>query len=190
MTKNISYFLKQFIFAVLFTSAALLIRELFFRDLGRDIPYLTFYPIIAIIAIYGTLTSGIITVFFSISLVYFWIEKGVASNIELWSHFLFILSGLLISYAGNLKNNAIYHEQKTKEELIEQNSKLADEIKAREEADKRLKVANKDLNDKINELQKLNGFMTGREIKMVELKDEILNLNKENLELKEKLKNK
>lgn len=164
-------FIKQLLIALAFTGLAVLLRVLFFKGLGRGTAYLTFYPIIALAALFGTFASGIIATILSFFLTYFWIQKGSLSSIELMAEGMFVLSCILISSISGLKNRAKRREMIIQKELLEKNKKLIDETKAHEKADKELKA-------RLSELESLNKYMVGRELKMVDLKKRINDLEK------------
>ena len=55
--------------------AAALLRLLFLPGLGTNVPYITFYPAVAIAALYGGLRAGFLTLALSAAAaIYFWIE--------------------------------------------------------------------------------------------------------------------
>lgn len=162
-------FIKQLLLALLFTGLAVLLRISFFRELGRGTAYLTFYPIVALAALFGTFTSGIIVTILSFFLTYFWIQKGTLSYVELMAETMFVLSCVLISSISGLKNRAKNKELSIQQELTIQNKKLVEETHAHEKADNELKA-------RLKELESLNKYMVGRELKMLELKKKVKDL--------------
>ena len=59
------------------------------------------------------------------------------------------------------------------EKLAKSNQVLQNEVAERKQAQQELKKSNEELEEKSKELQKFNELMTGRELKMVEMKKEI-----------------
>ncbi len=91
------------IFIVLLSSA---IREIFFSELGRGIPYLTYYPAVMIASIIGGLSSGLLATTLSASLAYLWIQQGRMSSIEWWAMAFFIGICIMISLVANAMQRA------------------------------------------------------------------------------------
>ncbi len=180
MKERILNFIKQFALAILFTGVAVLIRVLFFQGLGRGIPYLTFYPAVALVALYGAYVSGFLVVLFSFFLTYSWIQQGHLSNLELLAEGIFVLSGIMISFVGGMRNSSKHVaavlkkelEIRTKE-LVERNKKLAAEVRAREEVAKKVLASDQELQQRTLVLEKTNKLMVGRELEMVKLKQQI-----------------
>jgi hypothetical protein len=187
MNKNfVKILTKDVLSAILFTGVAVLVRVIFFGGLGRGIPYLTFYPTVALVAMFGTLRSGALVTAFSFFLTYLWIQQGYLSGVEWMAEVVFVSSGIVISFVGGRKNNAQSELEIAKSELelknqeiSKQNAQLLNEVAARSKADKNLKLSRKELDQKIKDLEIINELMVGREVKMVELKNEIEALQKQ-----------
>ena len=91
-------------------------RELLFSGLGRGIPYLTFFPAVALASILGGLSGGIFATALSFILVRFWILHGIMSALDWAAMSMFIFSNLLVSFmAGSMHSN----RQRLKESLSE-----------------------------------------------------------------------
>lgn len=168
---KLKLFIKQVLIALILIIVAVFIRIFFFQQLGRGIPYLTFYPIVALAALFGSFVSGITVTGIAFFLTYFWIQKGSLSYLEILAEVVFVLSCVLISIVGGSSNKAKNIAIKAKEELRKQNEKLLGEIKSRHEIEVRL-------NQKVKDLGVLNKYMVGRELKMLELKKQINELEK------------
>lgn len=190
---NILNIFKQVLFTILFVGLAVLVRVLIFSDLGRGIAYLTFYPTVALaslfVGFYGGLTVTIISGF----LTYFWIQKGVLSHVELMAEVAFILSGLIISVVGGMKNITTNKIIAIKNELEIKNDDLLKQISARKQAEKKMitynvleqkvkertqKLEQSEMSIKktLDESERLNKLMVGRELEMIKLKTEIADL--------------
>ncbi len=91
------------IFIVLLSSA---IREVFFSDLGRGIPYLTYYPAVMIAAIIGGLPSGLLATALSACLAYLWIQQGRMSSIEWLAMAFFVGICIMITLFANAMQRA------------------------------------------------------------------------------------
>jgi hypothetical protein len=59
---------------MLIVAASSALRAAFFEDLGRGIPYLTYYPAVMIAAIIGGLPAGLLATVISAFLCYYWIQ--------------------------------------------------------------------------------------------------------------------
>ena len=74
------------------------LRAIVFKDLGRDVAYLTFYPAVMLSAILGGLIAGILTTLFSALLSYYWIfQCQLSSPIEWVAMVFFIMICVMIS---------------------------------------------------------------------------------------------
>lgn len=82
------------------------IREVFFDELEKGIPYLTYYPAVMIAAIIGGLPSGFLATVLSSLLTSLWIQKGNLSTIEWWALAFFIGVSVMISLLANAMRQA------------------------------------------------------------------------------------
>lgn len=63
------------LWSILLVVGATLLRLLFLQGLGTNVPYITFYPAVAIAALYGGLRAGFLTLALSTAVaIYFWVE--------------------------------------------------------------------------------------------------------------------
>ena len=63
------------VWSVTLVVAAALLRLLFLQGLGTNVPYITFYPAVAIAALYRGLRAGFLTLALSAAVaIYFWVE--------------------------------------------------------------------------------------------------------------------
>ncbi|MBF0482199.1 MAG: response regulator [Desulfovibrionaceae bacterium] len=80
---------------------AALFRLAFFGPLGNRIPYLTFYPAVAVAALFGGLSTGLSATLFSAVLILTWLLPGGAllamGPVDALAFAVFILSGVLVS---------------------------------------------------------------------------------------------
>jgi PAS domain S-box-containing protein len=78
-------------------------RLQFLEALGSRVPFLTFFPVVAVAALYGGLYAGLPATVLSVALAdYFWMEPagrfGIKTYSDLMSILVFLASGILISY--------------------------------------------------------------------------------------------
>ena len=85
--------------AALIVAAASGLRALLFADLGRAIPYATFYPAIMAAAVLGGLPAGLLATALSAVVCYVWVDQGHLSSAEWLAMAVFVLSGAFIAGA-------------------------------------------------------------------------------------------
>jgi len=83
--------------SILIVMLSSLIRTAVFSDLGRGIPYLTYYPAIMIAATIGGLPAGLLATGLSAVLAYSWIQQGQLSSVEWLAMAFFVLICIMIS---------------------------------------------------------------------------------------------
>ncbi|MBP9864057.1 hypothetical protein KBC54_01230 [Patescibacteria group bacterium] len=101
-----------------------------------------------------------------------------------WLYFIMpilISIGSIMIYVGSrdlYKNLFLPLEEVTalSKKLEAKNDELVKEIQSREASDRKLSFSEEQLKQKIEELEKINHLMVGRELKMFELKEEIKKL--------------
>ena len=105
----------DFTWAVLAVLFSMVGRQFIFAGLGRGIPYLTFFPAVALASILGGLPGGIVATVLSYALVRFWILENTMSTMDWYAMSMFIGSNLLVSFmAGSMRSN----RQRLKESMI------------------------------------------------------------------------
>ena len=83
--------------AILIVAIASALRVGFLGGLGRGIPYVWFYPAVIIAALYGGLPAGILATVLSALLVFYWVLRGLMSQVEMLAMAVFIVSCIAIS---------------------------------------------------------------------------------------------
>ncbi len=83
--------------ALLVIALAAGLRAWLLIDLGRGIPYLTFYPAVMVAAVFGGLAPGMLATIISAFLAYFWIDEGQLSSVEWLAMGVFLMSCTMIS---------------------------------------------------------------------------------------------
>jgi signal transduction histidine kinase/DNA-binding response OmpR family regulator len=106
---------QRYIVSVLIIVIASAIRSVFFENLGRGIPYLTYYPAVMLAALYGGLASGLLATVFSSFLCYYWIQKGYMSSVEWMAISVFIISCTMISGIAEAMRRANARAKQAKE---------------------------------------------------------------------------
>lgn len=75
-------YIRAILIALLVVTVSTAIRALFFGDLGRGTAYLTYYPAIALAALFGGLYVGALATILSALLCFYWIQLGYMSRVE------------------------------------------------------------------------------------------------------------
>jgi len=101
---------------ILIIAASSVLRAVFFGDLGRGIPYLTYYPAVMIAAIIGGLPAGLLATVTSALLCYYWIQQGYMSSVEWLAMSVFILSCTVISCLAEAMRRANMRARQAKEQ--------------------------------------------------------------------------
>ena len=127
---------------VLFIVVAVVIRDTFFGNLGRDLPYLTFYPMVMLSAVVAGLFGGLVATVLAASLSYFWIRGGTMSPVEWKAMVVFLVSCTLISIIGEAMRRASARAARANREIAGINAELEERIVARTAE---LEAANKEL---------------------------------------------
>ena len=89
---------QRLLMAVLIVTFASTFRELLFIGIGRNIPFLFYYPAVTLAALYGGLSAGLLATALSATLVIFRIQAGSTSSVESLAMIVFILSSTLVSF--------------------------------------------------------------------------------------------
>ena len=97
--------------AVTFVIAAAVLRHLFLEPLGNQSPFITFFPAVALAALFGGLRSGAIATVLSAALVdYIWLPPfrafAISSSPERLSLVTFVVSGLIVSWIAERTKQA------------------------------------------------------------------------------------
>jgi len=88
------------------------LRHLLVPGLGRGIPYLTFYPAVALAAILGGLPAGIVATALSVVLIRSLILGNIMSGMDWAAMSIFVISDLLVAFMAGLmrKNRQLLYE--------------------------------------------------------------------------------
>jgi len=97
---------RRILITILIIGVASVIRLLFFNDLGRGIAYLTYYPAVMIVALYGGLYTGFLGTVISAFLCFYWIQKGFMSPVETLAFIVFLVSCFMISFIAEAMRRA------------------------------------------------------------------------------------
>ncbi len=92
--------------AILIVFTASLVRAVFFAELGRGIPYLTYYPAVMIAALFGGLSAGLLATVISSLLCFYWIQNGFMSPVETLAILVFVMSCVMVSFIAEAMRNA------------------------------------------------------------------------------------
>ena len=128
---------KRLLVTLLLVAAATVLRLLCFGALGKNIPFLLFFPALTLAALYGGLRTGLLATALSAGLVIFWIDKSHLSPTEWLSLAIFTGSGALISTICELMRRS-----NAQEKLIRQEAEITNKQLRREMAE-RLRVEEK-----------------------------------------------
>ena len=125
---------------------AVVMRWTFLEELGRESPYVTFYPAVMLAGAMGGRSHGLAATALSAFLAYFWIQGGSGSVSEFVTMFLFSLSGVLVAEIGEWMRRDRERLQSIRHEAVRQrdetrlrNERLEREAAQRREAEEALK---------------------------------------------------
>ena len=127
---------RQIVAAALLVLLSCVIRWLLFSELGRGIPYLTYYPAVILAAIYGGFVGGLISTLLSALLSLYWTQQGRLSAVEGVAFAVFILICLMITSLSEA-----LHRAWRKAESVQ--ALLKEELAGHEETERSLKAANR-----------------------------------------------
>ena len=122
----------RLLLAVVFLAAASGIRAFFFPDLGRGVPYLTYYPATMLAALFGGLAAGLLATAVSVALVYFWILRGLLGASESLAMLGFVSSCILLSFVVRALRQA--QERATQAAERYERQRAEEKIRAHEES--------------------------------------------------------
>ena len=91
--------------AVALVAAAALLRFGLLRHMGLELPYITFYPAVAIAALYGGRLAGLVSTTCSAVFVYFWqhTENPSFQNMVQWEGMaIFVITGIIIAQVSEV----------------------------------------------------------------------------------------
>src|SRR5208337_4589987 len=125
---------------VLIAVLAAAIRLQFFEILELRSPFLTFYPAVAVAALYGGLEAGLLATVVSAALaIYFWMEPvgrfAITNSADLLSFVVFLASCTLISYLAETtyRAQARAHKAEEQSKLAAEREKAAGDLQQSEE---------------------------------------------------------
>ena len=105
--------------AVIIILVASAVRVIFFKDLGRAIPYLTYYPAIMIAGAVGGFSAGILSTIPSFFLCYYWIQQGYMNRVEWLAMLFYLLSCIMISILTELMHRARNRAMQAKKQILD-----------------------------------------------------------------------
>jgi two-component system, sporulation sensor kinase E len=118
----------SYVVAGLLVLAAMLVREMLLPQLGRTLPYVTFYPAVLAAALFGGFAAGLATTVTASFAGLFWVvgvdQLAGLSAIEWVVHVAFPLIGLLIAFLCE----ALYRSRAKDKERNRQLTELTDEL--------------------------------------------------------------
>ena len=130
----------RFTVSVLVAAVAAAIRLQFFEILELRSPFLTFYPAVAVAALYGGLEAGLLATVVSAALaIYFWMEPvgrfAITNSADLLSMVVFLASCTLISYLAETtyRAQARAHKAEEQSKLAAEREKAAGDLQQSEE---------------------------------------------------------
>ena len=115
--------------AVAIVTASTFIRFVFLGQLETRVAFLTFYPAVALAALYGGLWPGVIATLLSALLAdYFWIPPGgvfaVPAPVDQLALAVFIVSGLIVSWTAELSKRGYRAARRTEASRREEVERL------------------------------------------------------------------
>ena len=123
---------KSIFLPLLIISGVSLFRVLFFQGLGRGLPYLLYLPAILLAALSaGGVWAGVLATGLSACLCYFWIQEGYMSSVEWLGMGIFVVSGLLLSWVGQICRDSVSKALELQLVAEQNNANLQREIQER-----------------------------------------------------------
>lgn len=118
-----------YIVAIILVIVSLAVREAFLPQLGRTLPYVTFYPAVLVAAFFGGLASGLVAIVFSIVVVFAWVVGfGRLSSllpIEWVIHAAFFLISFILVYCCETLYSVRAKEKARTRQLVELTEELS-----------------------------------------------------------------
>ena len=127
---------RQIVAASLLVLLSCFLRWFLFSELGRGIPYLTYYPAVILAAFYGGFAAGLMATALSAILSFYWTQQGHLAPVEDLAFAVFILICLMISFISEA-----LHRAWRKAESIQ--ALLKEEVAGHEATERSLKAANR-----------------------------------------------
>lgn len=126
------------VWSITLVVAATLLRLQFLQGLGTNAPYITFYPAVAIAALYGGLRAGFLTLALSAAVaIYFWVEPVHTLTVRGSLDWLLLVTFLATTVLISLVSEAMHRARARAHAAIEREV----EALAQREADERLRFA-------------------------------------------------
>jgi signal transduction histidine kinase len=104
------------------------LRHLLVGELGRGIPYLTFFPAVTVASLVGGFSGGLLATLLSALTSYYWIEQGQMSLPEAMALGIFITSNLLIAAVAETVGRSRARARRALLGEAAANARLRDEI--------------------------------------------------------------
>jgi K+-sensing histidine kinase KdpD len=171
---------QRLLVALLIVAGASVIRALFFDGLGRNTPYLLYFPAVMLAALYGGLASGFLATVFSAALSFFWIQRGFLSPVESLALAVFCITCTMIFFLCEMLLRTQKRARLAQEKAETANQELRSEVAERKRAEEALrteiagrKEAQEAVARRADELAQFNAAAVGRELRMVELKEQV-----------------
>ncbi|MDR3566187.1 MAG: ATP-binding protein [Negativicutes bacterium] len=118
----------SYLVAIIIIIVSLLVREVFLPSLGRSLPYVTFYPAVLVVALYGGFAAGLVATGCSILVVLFLVvgvgQLSSLSQMEWLVHAAYPLFCVMISYCCEAMYRAWAEDKTRNNQLFELTKEL------------------------------------------------------------------
>jgi len=170
---------QRLLVALLIVAVASAIRVVFFGSLGKGIPYLLYFPTVTLAALYGGLLAGCLATTLSAALVFFWIQQGSMSPVELMALAVFFISSMMISFICEMMRRTPKRAKLAQEKAEAANQELRSEVATRKQAEETVRFQNEEKGKRADELAIANKELAFQSEEKGKRADELVIANKE-----------
>ena len=170
---------QRLLVALLIVAVASAIRVVFFGSLGKGIPYLLYFPTVTLAALYGGLLAGCLATTLSAALVFFWIQQGSMSPVELMALAVFFISSMMISFICEMMRRTPKRAKLAQEKAEAANQELRSEVATRKQAEETVRFQNEEKGKRADELAIANKELAFQNEEKGKRADELAIANKE-----------
>ncbi len=98
---------QRLLWAALCVAGGAALRAVLLEDLGRGIPYITFYPAVVLASLLGSSSAGLLATLACAALAFVWVQHGHLSTVEWLALAVFTVSSSVIALLAGLLHRAL-----------------------------------------------------------------------------------